>query len=152
MPIAIHLCPKINPIMINKREIARRLYTKAGDDVPSISAMLEIAESETNTWLKEGQWQLARRSRMADREQQVDRLYEILKTITDGIESGNGTAKDADNLQKITASIRNLEQDKSVSAIIGPAEEFITWLYKKDVPAAQEFTNRFDQFIKQKSS
>lgn len=138
--------------MINKREIARRLYTKAGDDVPSISAMLEITESETNTWLEEGKWPLARRSRMADREQQVDRLYEILKTITDGIESGNGTAKDADNLQKITASIRNLEQDKSVSSIIGPAEEFITWLYKKDVSAAQDFTSRFDQFIKQKSS
>ena len=148
----VHLCCKIDPIMINKREIARILYTKGGESTSSIGAMLEVADRDINTWLNEGQWHLAKRSRMVDRDTQIDRLYDTLKTITDAIESGNGTAKDADNMQKITAAIRNLEHDKSVSAIIGSAEEFISWLYKKDVPAAQDFTRRFDQFIKQKAA
>lgn len=152
MQKAANLCCKFNPIMINKREIARLLYIKAGESTASISAMLETSEKDINTWLTEGQWNLAKRSRMTDRDTQIDRLYDTLRKISDDIEGGNGTAKDADNMQKITAAIRNLEHDKSVSAIIGSAEEFITWLYRKDVPAAQDFTRRFDQFIKQKSA
>lgn len=152
VPKAVHLCCKFHPIMINKREIARILYIKAGETTGSIGAMLETPEQDINTWLADGQWRLAKRSRMTDRDTQIDRLYDTLKKISDEIESGNGTAKDADNMQKITAAIRNLEHDKSVSAIIGSAEEFITWLYRKDVPAAQDFTRRFDQFIKQKAS
>lgn len=149
---ARHLCAVNYFTMINKRELARLNYTSHGMEIAAIAQMLEVEEPEVKTWAQEGRWDLAKRAHIIDRDTQIARLYDAIDAINKNLEGGSGNPKDADTMMKFTASIKNLETDKSVSHIIGAAEEFIKWLYEKDMQLAQLFTSHFDQFIKERAA
>jgi hypothetical protein len=57
--------------------------------------------------------------------------------------------KEADTLTKLTAAIRTLETECSLSDKISVTRRFLDWLRKFDLPKAQEFSDLFDAFIKE---
>lgn len=136
---------------MDQREIARKLYTSNKDTASSLAATMGVEQQQVQQWIDEGKWDVVRSVRAIDPACQVQRMYHVLASVNDSLEA-QPNLKDADQALKLTAAIKNLEHDRSLTSIIAAAEEFITWLYDTDVPAAQQFTRHFDQFISQRAA
>ncbi len=60
------------------------------------------------------------------------------------------TAKEADTICKITASIKKLEDDTSIGHIVEVAREFIKFVQPFDYTSSQKLVKYFDMFITEK--
>jgi transcriptional regulator with XRE-family HTH domain len=138
-----------------KKEHAKLLFTQEKLSQKEIAERVNVSEQTITKWVNadNGEWKRLRQSLVVTKKEQLSRLYEQIDEITQeikGREQGKhyASTKEADTLVKLTAAIKNLETEASVSDIIEVAMRFLNFMRPIDLDKAKEISGYFDSFIK----
>ena len=139
-----------------KKELAKLLFVKENLSQKEIALKVGAAEKTISKWVNanDEEWKRMRQSIIVTKEEQLRNLYDQvdeLNTEIRGREKGKryATNRDSDTLAKLTASIKNLETETSISQIIEVSRLFLNWLRPIDIERAKEVSNLMDGFIKE---
>ena len=91
---------------------------------------------------------LTRQEQVANLYRQVAEINRAISTRAEGERFPN--SKEADILGKLSAAIRNMEQETGIADIISVLTAFIEWLRPLDLDKAKELTRLADAYIKDK--
>ena len=108
-----------------------------------------------SNWVRAGKWEEQKAGLTLTRQEQVANLYRQVAEINRAISArAEGerypNSKEADILGKLSASIRNMEQETGIADIISVLTGFIEWLRPLDLDKAKELTRLADAYIKDK--
>lgn len=135
------------------RSKAKSLYLTGQYDQKDIAALLEVSEKTIGKWKAEDDWESFKTSLLTTRENELRRLYKILKSLNDEIdlcaESGIAiSSKQADSVLKLTAAIKNLEVETSIAEKVEVGTDFINLVRKENFELSKEITKWFDVYLK----
>ena len=142
-----------------KKEYAKVLYLKENLTQKEIAAKAKVSENTIGKWVKAGKWEELKTTHILTKEEELRRLYVMLKATNDSIEKRDASAikagfkdgvpnsKEADTINKIAAAIRQLQTEAGVSEIIDVATEMISHYKTMDFDKAKELTELFNAFI-----
>ena len=147
-----------------KKEWAKTLYLRENLTQQEIADHLtqqEIADRvgvsrvTVSNWVRAGKWEEQKAGLTLTRQEQVANLYRQVAEINRAISArAEGerypNSKEADILGKLSASIRNMEQETGIADIISVLTGFIEWLRPLDLDRAKELTRLADAYIKDK--
>ena len=91
---------------------------------------------------------LTRQEQVANLYRQVAEINRAISARAEGERFPN--SKEADILGKLSAAIRNMEQETGIADIISVLTGFIEWLRPFDLEKAKELTRLADAYIKDK--
>ena len=138
-----------------KKEHAKLLYTVEGVTVgKELAERVGVSAQTISKWINSEDWEIIRGSLIMTRENELRRLYSRLTYLNDTVEKREHEKKEpitnaeADTLVKISASIRNMETDVSVSESIQVLKNFINSLRSTNLELAKKITVEADHFIK----
>ncbi|GAA4465185.1 hypothetical protein GCM10023093_16910 [Nemorincola caseinilytica] len=116
----------------------------------AIAERVGASERAVVGWIKKGKWESLRLSMILSRADQLARLYNILRAITDKIEEQNGIGdtKLADMMIKYTAAIRNLETDTSIAEIVEVMIKFMDFIQHHHPQHHRLITDISDEFVR----
>ena len=108
-----------------------------------------------SNWVRAGKWEEQKAGLTLTRQEQVANLYRQVAEINRAISArAEGerfpNSKEADILGKLSAAIRNMEQETGIADIISVLTSFIEWLRPLDLDKAKELTRLADAYIKDK--
>jgi hypothetical protein len=108
-----------------------------------------------SNWVRAGKWEEQKVGLTLTRQEQVANLYrqvaEINKAIAERPEGERfPSSKEADILGKLSAAIRNMEQEVGIADIISVLTGLIDWVRAADLEKAKEITRLADAYIKDK--
>ncbi|MBS0647382.1 MAG: DDE transposase family protein [Verrucomicrobia bacterium] len=137
-----------------KRLKAKQLFLTGQYTQKEIAEITETSEKTLSTWKKEDDWESLKESLLTTRENELRRLYKMLRVLNDAIDdkaAGNIpiNSKEADSVLKLTAAIRNLELETSIADKVEVATAFIDYIRKDDLEMSKKIANLFDGFLKQ---
>lgn len=136
----------------DRREWAKGLYLHTDTHVREIAATVGTDEATIGKWRDEGKWMEMKRSLLVSRKTQLERLYAVLEGLDEKTRGDDGemNLRNLDAIAKVTAAINNLENDDLVWHAIDVAEQFTSWLMRRDTELAKQVTLLFDAYIKHK--
>lgn len=129
-----------------KREWAKTLYTKQDKTISDVAATVGADEMIVRSWIQDGNWDDVRHSMLISKEMQIQRAFSAIDSIYKEAK-GELTAKEVDLINKYTNCIKSLEAETGVSYIVQVAEQFTTWLLRRDADLARVVTRHFETFI-----
>ena len=135
-----------------KKAWAKTLYTKEEAAVPDIALIVGADEVIVSSWIEDGRWHAIKRSLLTSKKAQLRILYDTLELVTDSLRKETDLAKiikDVELIGKYTAAIKNLEAETGVPCIVQVAEQFTTWLLRRNPELARKVTVHFDAFIRE---
>lgn len=143
--------------MSQKKEWAQLLYTQQNITQKEAAERVGVSAVTMNKWVRVGKWDELKVSITITREEQLKSLYrqltEMNRTIAER-ESAEGnrypTSAEADTISKLANAIDKLETETGLNEILSSFKEFLGWLRKFDIPAAQKLVPLFDDFVKTK--
>jgi hypothetical protein len=133
-----------------KKDHARLLFTYQQESIANISKTTGITEDQIKDWIKEDKWNVRREANLLTKDNQLHRLYNMLLHITDKIKVNKYALKDIKDLDimlKLTACIRNLEDEDSIAYTIDVANAFTGWLKEEAPKMALPCANAFEKYI-----
>lgn len=138
-----------------KKEWAKTLYLRENLTQQEIADRVGVSRVTVSNWVRAGKWEEQKAGLTLTRQEQVANLYrqvaEINKAISARAEGEHyPNSKEADILGKLSASIRNMEQETGIADIISVLTGFIEWLRPLDLDKAKELTRLADAYIKDK--
>ena len=138
-----------------KKEWAKTLYLRENLTQQEIADRVGVSRVTVSNWVRSGKWEEQKAGLTLTRQEQVSNLYrqvaEINRAISTRAEGERfPNSKEADILGKLSAAIRNMEQEMAVSDIISVLTGFIEWLRPLDLEKAKELTKLADAYIKDK--
>lgn len=138
-----------------KKQWARTLYLRENLTQLEIAERVGVSRVTVSKWVRDGKWEEQKAGITLTRQEQVANLYrqvaEINRTIATRHEGERfPNSKEADILGKLSAAIRNMEQETGIADIISVLTAFIEWLRPLDLDKAKEITRLADAFIKDK--
>lgn len=138
-----------------KKEWAKTLYLRENLTQQEIAERVGVSRVSVSNWVRAGKWEEQKAGITLTRQEQVANLYrqvaEINRAIADRPEGQRfPNSKEADVLGKLSAAIRNMEQEAGIADIIGVLTAFIGWLRPLDIEKAKEVTRLADAYIKDK--
>ena len=141
--------------MQQKREWAKMLYLKENLTQQEIADRVGVSRVTVSNWVRSGKWEEQKAGLTLTRQEQVANLYrqvaEINRSISARAEGERfPNSKEADILGKLSAAIRNMEQEMAIADIISALTGFIEWLRPLDLDKAKELTRLADAYIKDK--
>ena len=133
-----------------KKEWAKTLYLKENLTQQEIADRVGVSRVSVSNWVRAGKWEEQKVGLTLTRQEQVANLYrqvaEINKAIAERPEGERfPSSKEADILGKLSAAIRNMEQEVGI-ALTG----LIAWVRAADLEKAKEITRLADAYIKDK--
>lgn len=133
-----------------KKEWAKTLYLKENLTQQEIADRVGVSN-----WVRAGKWEEQKVGLTLTRQEQVANLYrqvaEINKAIAERPEGERfPSSKEADILGKLSAAIRNMEQEVGIADIISVLTGLIDWVRAADLEKAKEITRLADAYIKDK--
>lgn len=138
-----------------KKEHAKLLYTVEGLTVgKELAERVGVSPQTISKWINSEDWEMIRASLIMTREAELRRLYRRLTFLNDTIEEREENEKkpitnsEADTLVKISASIKNMETDVSVSEAIQVLKDFINAVRSTNLALAKQMTVEADHYIK----
>ena len=142
-----------------KKEWAKTLYLR--ENLTQNLTQQEIAERvgvsrvTVSNWVRSGKWEEQKAGLTLTRQEQVANLYRQVAEINRAISArAEGerfpNSKEADILGKLSAAIRNMEQETGIADIISVLTGFVEWLRPLDLDKAKELTRLADAYIKDK--
>lgn len=132
---------------------AKSLYLTGQYDQKEIAALLEVSEKTIGKWKTEDDWESFKTSLLTTRENELRRLYKMLKNLNDDIDFRSENkipinSKDADAVLKLTAAIKNLEVETSIAEKVEVGTDFINLVRKENVELSKQITKWFDVYLK----
>ncbi len=138
----------------HKREWAQELYLTGKYSQKAIAAKVDVTEKTVGKWKEKYHWDQLRRSLLSSKKEEIAFLYRQLSSLRELFDE-NGelmNSKEADAVLKLTAAIRNLEQEAGLGEIIEVFTKFTKWLSREDLQRAQALAPLFDEFIQEQIS
>lgn len=138
-----------------KKEWAKTLYLRENLTQQEIADRVGVSRVTVSNWVRSGKWEEQKAGLTLTRQEQVANLYRQVAEINRSISSrAEGerfpNSKEADILGKLSAAIRNMEQEMAIADIISALTGFIEWLRPLDLDKAKELTRLADAYIKDK--
>lgn len=138
-----------------KKEWAKTLYLRENLTQQEIADRVGVSRVTVSNWVRTGKWEEQKAGLTLTRQEQVANLYRQVAEINRAISArAEGerypNSKEADILGKLSASIRNMEQETGIADIISVLTGFIEWLRPLDLDKAKELTRLADAYIKDK--
>ena len=132
---------------------AADLICKQGMSQKEAASIVGVSVVTMNKWYKAENWEALRRSMLATRSAQLDRLYMQLDELNTSImerEPGKRFAnnKEADTISKLTTSIQRLETEASISDVVEVAKRIGNWMRGNNSPDTLLVATVFNEFIK----
>jgi DNA-binding XRE family transcriptional regulator len=139
--------------MNDRQRWAQDLICKQGHTQKEAAEIVGVTPITMNKWFKKFNWESLRRSMLATRTAQLERLYMQLDELNTHImnrEAGKRFAdpKEADTISKLTTSIQRLETDASISDIVEVAKRLGDWMRSQNHPDTLHVVNICNDFIK----
>ena len=136
-----------------KKQWAQTLYLRENLTQLEIAERVGVSRVTVSKWVRDGKWEEQKAGITLTRQEQVANLYrqvaEINRTIATRHEGERfPNSKEADILGKLSAAIRNMEQETGIADVISVLTAFIEWLRPLDLYKAKELTRLADAFIK----
>lgn len=136
-----------------KKQWAQTLYLRENLTQLEIAERVGVSRVTVSKWVRDGKWEEQKAGITLTRQEQVANLYrqvaEINRTIATRHEGERfPNSKEADILGKLSAAIRNMEQETGIADVISVLTSFIEWLRPLDLDKAKELTRLADAFIK----
>lgn len=138
-----------------KKEWAKTLYLRENLTQQEIAERVGVSRVTVSNWVRSGKWEeqkagltLTRQEQVANLYRQVAEINRVISTRAEGERFPN--SKEADILGKLSAAIRNMEQEVGIADIISVLIGFIEWLRPLDLDKAKELTRLADAYIKDK--
>ena len=136
-----------------KKQWAQTLYLRENLTQLEIAERVGVSRVTVSKWVRDGKWEEQKAGLTLTRQEQVTNLYrqvaEINRTIATRPEGERfPNSKEADILGKLSAAIRNMEQETGIADVISVLTAFIEWLRPLDLDKAKELTRLADAFIK----
>ncbi len=138
-----------------KKEWAKTEYIVNNLTQKEVAEKVGVSSVTVNRWVnsKDGNWDDLRRQMLVTREKQLNRLYAQLDELTRAIENREegqryANSKEADTINKLTTSIRAMENEASVADIVEVSKRLLNWLRPVDHVKAMEIASIFNDFIK----
>ena len=138
-----------------RRELAKQLYLRDNLTLKEIADMVDVSQKSLSKWVNEEKWDAEKSAYTITREQQIQRLYAHISTINQNIsqrEAGQNVpnAKEADTLNKLATAIKKLENEVSISEVIGVCMKICNFLRTKGkTDTAKEVAAWFNAYIKE---
>ena len=138
-----------------KKEWAKPLYLRENLTQQEIADRVGVSRVTVSNWVRSGKWEEQKAGLTLTRQEQVANLYRQVAEINRAISARPEgerypNSKEADILGKLSASIRNMEQETGIADIISVLTGFIEWLRPLDLDKAKELTRLADAYIKDK--
>lgn len=137
-----------------KKEWAKTLYLKENLTQQEIADQVGVSRVSVSNWVRAGKWEEQKVGLTLTRQEQVASLYrqvaEINKAIAERPEERFPSSKEADILGKLSAAIRNMEQEVGIADIISVLTGLIDWVRAADLEKGKEITRLADAYIKDK--
>lgn len=138
-----------------KKEWAKTLYMRENLTQQEIAERVGVSRVTVSNWVRAGKWEEQKAGLTLTRQEQVANLYRQVAEINRAISArAEGerfpNSKEADILGKLSAAIRNMEQETGIADIISVLTSFIEWLRPLDFDKAKELTRLADAYIKDK--
>ena len=138
-----------------KKEWAKTLYMRENLTQQEIAERVGVSRVTVSNWVRAGKWEEQKAGLTLTRQEQVANLYRQVAEINRAISArAEGerfpNSKAADILGKLSAAIRNMEQETGIADIISVLTSFIEWLRPLDLDKAKELTRLADAYIKDK--
>lgn len=138
-----------------EKEWAKTLYLKENLTQQEIADRVGVSRVSVSNWVRAGKWEEQKVGLTLTRQEQVANLYrqvaEINKAIAERPEGERfPSSKEADILGKLSAAIRNMEQEVGIADIISVLTGLIDWVRAADLEKAKEITRLADAYIKDK--
>ena len=138
-----------------KKEWAKTLYMRENLTQQGIAERVGVSRVTVSNWVRAGKWEEQKAGLTLTRQEQVANLYRQVAEINRAISArAEGerfpNSKEADILGKLSAAIRNMEQETGIADIISVLTGFIEWLRPFDLEKAKELTRLADAYIKDK--
>ena len=138
-----------------KKEWAKTLDLRENFTQQEIADRVGVSRVTVSNWVRSGKWEEQKAGLTLTRQEQVANLYrqvaEINRSISARAEGERfPNSKEADILGKLSAAIRNMEQEMAIADIISALTGFIEWLRPLDLDKAKELTRLADAYIKDK--
>ena len=138
-----------------KKDWARTLYLRENLTQQEIAERVGVSRVTVSNWVRSGKWEEQKAGITLTRQEQVANLYRQVAEINRAISArAEGerfpNSKEADILGKLSAAIRNMEQETGIADIISVLTGFIEWLRPLDLDKAKELTKLADAYIKDK--
>ena len=138
-----------------KKEWAKTLYMRENLTQQEIAERVGVSRVTVSNWVRAGKWEEQKAGLTLTRQEQVANLYRQVAEINRAISArAEGerfpNSREADILGKLSAAIRNMEQETGIADIISVLTGFIEWLRPFDLEKAKELTRLADAYIKDK--
>ena len=138
-----------------KKEWAKTLYLRENLTQREIAERVGVSRVTVSNWVRSGKWEEQKAGITLTRQEQVANLYRQVAEINRAISArAEGerfpNSKEADILGKLSAAIRNMEQETGIADIISVLTGFVEWLRPLDLDKAKELTRLADAYIKDK--
>ena len=138
-----------------KKDWARTLYLRENLTQQEIAERGGGSRVTGANGVRSGKWEEQKAGLTLTRQEQVANLYRQVAEINRAISArAEGerfpNSKEADILGKLSAAIRNMEQETGIADIISVLTGFIEWLRPLDLDKAKELTKLADAYIKDK--
>lgn len=138
-----------------KKEWAKTLYLRENLTQQEIAERVGVSRVTVSNWVRSGKWEEKKAGLTLTRQEQVSNLYRQVAEINRAISMRSEgerfpNSKEADILGKLSAAIRNMEQETGVADIISVMTAFVEWLRPLDLDKAKEVVRLADDFIKEK--
>ena len=125
-----------------KKEWAKTLYLRENLTQQEIADRVGVSRVTVSNWVRAGKWEEQKAGLTLTRQEQVANLYRQVAEINRAISArAEGerypNSKEADILGKLSASIRNMEQETGIADIISVLTGFVEWLRPLDLDKAR---------------
>lgn len=136
-----------------KKDYAKTLYLNNRDlNQKEIAQRVDVTEKTIGNWIKEGEWEVLRRSLLVSKSDQIARLYKTIENVQTKIDEmeGIGDTKMADMMIKYTAAAKNLENDTSVAEMVDTMMKFGLYVQRNNPEHYALITDLSDAFVMEK--
>lgn len=139
--------------IVQKKEWAQLLYTKEDLSQSEIAKKIGVSQQAVSKWAISGEWERLRVSLVRTKSHEIMRLYNQLIQLNSEIEqreSGKqyASSKEMDVIIKLTAAIKNLENEIAVGQVIDVFKEYHDFLNETDSSEAKRQIIYADAFIR----
>jgi transposase len=140
-----------------KKLLAKDLFLTGKRQQKEIAKMVGVSENTIGRWVKDGKWELLRSSLTTTKESILANYYAQLASINNIIaERKEGeraaTSKEADQIIKLSAAIKNLETETGIAEITSVCTGVCEFVRQFDVDKAKEISELFNAYIEYKMS